>query len=717
VCPRRLVLVWCEPLARPTIIPYRQAWFVVSLALVASGCGPRGPVSRVPEPEAPLSTSELASARRHYFTLRPDDPEREPLRLRILATLSTRTTEVVASGDPDAIEAHLLSMTELFAPKELAASSLPKLLGPAAAGLLDRAERRGDEGLVLAAAFLLERTSDDGSKYRELYDRVAQWGREARSGVPSAFERLTQLIEVWDKHANLTPAPNVLDTLADLHVARRDAVLAGLHGQGATFPARVVGLAPLEVAGVYLRTGDVERARERVVAMGEPATSTQPFVDALSRAGGTDAAAAEALAELGEFYRSARPEVTIGICRRGLANIPTDARFPTCLARAAADRGAYLESTAFYADALRVAPGIRAIYDEAIAQLNPFIERGVFEPDPAVSRQLVAHAERIVEARQAHFPKDPSPVPEDRFQFVVAMLEMNGGNPDEAIRRFEASLAAGESPSALVQLGLLLLRLARPNEAIERFHRALELTPAVHPASLAGRAEVLAHIATAHLVAGRLEQADRINREALDTWTRAEPAFMGDRAGLVALHRGILLDRLGKHEEAKDAFDKALTLAGANRSTYATLLSHLATGMPDLELADATFRRAMHHLTLEPEWKVYFALWVELVAVRAGLETPSSVRFTLEPLSEGPSWSARLSRFALGHFTSAELIRSAKNKAETAEAHFYVAVQALRDGDGGRFRAHLESVLETRMVAFFEYEMAMKLLSEHTRDD
>jgi tetratricopeptide (TPR) repeat protein len=681
------------------------------------GCGGRAPALEAPEPEAPLSSSELAAARRHYFSLLPNDPERERLKLRILSTLATRTTEVVASDDPEALESHLQSMTELFTGDELGRDALPKLLEPAARGLLERAERRGDEGLVLGAAYVLERTADDAAKYRALYDRVARWGREARSGVPSAFERLSQLIQVWEAHASLTPAPNVLDTLADLHVARRDAVLTELHGQGSTFPARVVGLAPLEVAGVYLRIGDVEKAKERVLAMGPAAATTQPFVDALTRAQGTGSDAADALAELGEFYRSARPEVTVGICRRGLSTIPTDARFPTCLARAAADRGAYLEATAFYADAIRVSPNLRAIYDEAIAQLNIFIERGLFEPDPGAARQLVVHAERIVEARQRYFPDDPSPVPEDRFQFVVAMLEANAGNPEESIRRFEASIEVNETPSALVQLGLLLLRLARAEEAIERFHRALELTPVTHPAALAGRAEILAHIGTAHLVVGNHDQADRMNREALDTWTRAEPAFMGDRAGLVALHRGILLDRLGQHTEATDAFDKALTLAGANRGTYATLLSHLATGMPDLELADATYRRAMHHLTLEPEWKVYFALWVDLVSVRAGVARPSSVRLTLEPLAEGPSWSARLSRFALGRSTSAELIESAKNKAEKAEAHFYVAIQALRDGDVERFKEHLEAVLQTRMVAFFEYEMAMKLLSEHTRVD
>lgn len=623
----------------------------------------------------------------------------------------------MASRDPAAIGAHLQQMTELFTPEELAAKTLPKVLEPAALGLLEIAERRGDEGLVLAAAYILERTSAEPARYRAIYDRVARWGREARSGVPSAFERLTQLIEVWEVHANVTPAPTVLDTLADLHVARRDAVLTEPQLQGGPFPARIVGLAPLEVAGVYLRTGDVKRARDRILAMGHTSASTQPFVDALARAEGKDAAAADALAELGEFYRSARPEVTLGVCRRGLAEIPNDARFPTCLARAAADRGDYLEATAHYADAIRVAPNVRAIYDEAISQLNLFIERGLFEPDPAAARQLVAHAERIVEARQEHFPRDPSPVPEDRFQFLVGMLESNAGNPEEAIRRFEASIAVNETPAALVQLGLLLLRLARPEEAIERFHRALELTPAAHPAALAGRAEILAHLGNAHAVMGRSDQAARMNREALDTWTEAEPAFMGDRAGLVALHRGILLDHLGRHEEAKGAFDKALTLAGANRSTYASLLSHLATGTPDLELADATFRRALHHLTLEPEWKVYFALWVDLVSARSGQPRPNVVRYVLEPLSEGPSWSARLSRFALGRSTSAELVASAKNKGERTEAHFYAAVQALRDGDLERYRKHLEAVLETRMVAFFEYEMAMKLLSELHRGD
>ena len=45
----------------------------------------------------------------------------------------------------------------------------------AAERLLEIAERRGDEGLVLAAAYILERTSAEPARYRAIYDRVARW--------------------------------------------------------------------------------------------------------------------------------------------------------------------------------------------------------------------------------------------------------------------------------------------------------------------------------------------------------------------------------------------------------------------------------------------------------------------------------------------------------------------------------------------------------------
>ena len=61
--------------------------------------------------------------------------------------------------------------------------------------------------------------------YQDRYDDIVNWGREARANLDSSSEQYAGLISVWSEHAEMTPAPEVLDTLADLHIAGRDAVV------------------------------------------------------------------------------------------------------------------------------------------------------------------------------------------------------------------------------------------------------------------------------------------------------------------------------------------------------------------------------------------------------------------------------------------------------------------------------------------------------------
>ena len=54
------------------------------------------------------------------------------------------------------------------------------------------------------------------------------------------------------------------------------------------------------------------------------------------------------------------------------------------------------------------------------------------------------------------------------------------------------------------------------------------------------------------------------------------------------------------------------------RETYATILAYLATSEPDNRFANRVFHNALNQLSLEPEWKVYFGLWLRMIAGRSG---------------------------------------------------------------------------------------------------
>lgn len=132
---------------------------------------------------------------------------------------------------------------------------------------------------------------------------------------------------------------------------------------------------------------------------------------------------------------------------------------------------------------------------------------------------------------------------------------------------------------------------------------------------------------------------------------------------------------------------------------------------PNLELAESVLRRAQSHLTLEPQWKVYFALWVQTIAARASAQPENDVASVLSDGLHGDSWSARLAAFGAGQLETADSIAQAHGRAQEAEAHFYAGTRLLGAGDVAGARQHFEEVMRTGMVGFYEYAMAQELLA------
>jgi tetratricopeptide (TPR) repeat protein len=709
-------------------------WLAPSLVvlLLAQACGGAGnresTLPPVGGPGGLADARELGQALRAFYLLEPGDALRGPLRDQILAYLARTSDEVIASGSYEKVVDHLASMTELYSPDELASATLSPLLEPPARFVLERGSTEGDEGRVLAALLLLGRLHPDDPDLAARYSEVSSWGRAARAELPSDFDRYSQLIRIWDVHALLTPDETVLETLAELHVARRDAAMAAFRnprammGMGGPPPQQVLGLAPLDVAGVFLRHGDLAKAIAEVEAMGGGGSNVTAFVAMLRTAEQSDAEGGEAILQLAEFYRQARPEVARGLCILGRRRFQADGRFPACLARVAGDQQRYAQATAWYAEAIERAPDLRDVYDEALAQLNQFIEEGLFESDPSEARALAEDAERILRERRERFPNVAPPVPEERFLFLLGMLEMNAGNPADARTRFEASVALRPTPEALLALGQVLERTDAAADAARRYREALDLVDGGEPGADVRRAEILEHMGDALTGAGEAAQGSRMYRQALEIWTQAIASItpesqammeqLGTRGrGLLDVRRGVLLDKLDRREEARQAFHRALDTSGNTRQVFATILSHLAIARPDAALATEVFREALRQTSLEPEWKVYFGLWLRLVAARAGEEAAATAADSVfAQVSGDGAWSGRLARFASGAIDYDQLLGSAADRGQRTEALFYEGVRRLSSGDREGARALFDEVLETGMVSYFEFIMAQELI-------
>jgi len=330
----------------------------------------------------------------------------------------------------------------------------------------------------------------------------------------------------------------------------------------------------------------------------------------------------------------------------------------------------------------------------------------LFDSDPSLARGIAESAERLLTERQQRWPDSEPGVAPERLHLLLGQLEMNSGNADGARERFEASLEASETVEARLELGMLAERTGRPEDAARHYRRALDMTPDDGPNGPVPRARILEHLGDAFRAAGNRSQAQRMYRQALSIWGGV--AATAERA----LHRGVLLDRLERHDDAAGAFREAMDAAPDQRLVYARILSHLVVASPDFSLATEVFERAQRELSLEPEWKVYFALWLATIAARAGVEPGEPVADVLESYSDDAGWFGRLARFGTGSLPFAELLSEASNIGQRAEAHFYEGTRLLATGDSDGAQQQFRRVLESDMVNFYEFIMARELLTD-----
>jgi tetratricopeptide (TPR) repeat protein len=665
----------------------------------------------------PIPQAEYPDEARRFLRMPLDEPERLGLRDRLIASVLSQAQSLADVGDYEGVVLEVSRLTMFLSPGEYAAGVLPKYVEPIAKHIADRGGRLGDEGNVLAANFILKRLTGD-EIYQRRYDDVAAWGREARANLDTVSEQYAGLISVWVDHADLTPAPEVLDTLAGLHIAGRDAVSAetvenrhrlGIGGE------RQLRLAPLNVAAVYLTHGDIRSAITKVESMGPGGELQLRLLDLMRTARSSDEAGAAATYELVEGYRLARPDVAAGLCRSALIRFPHDYRFPTCMARVAADSEQFADATAWWVIAIEVEPEMIELYDEALGQLDEFIKTRLEDPHPERSSALARGAETILAERQKRWPDSKPPIAPNELEFLIGMLEMNAGHAAEAQQRFEKSIEKDPDPGALTQLGLLLERTGHPKEAEQQYRRALALAPSDSLANDLQRADILENLGNTARAQGKAKEMASRYRVALRAWNEARDQVEGPTAAIVEMRRGVLLDHLRRHDEAVDAFENAMSHAPQWRDVYAGILSHLVSAPPDFELASSVWRRSQLHLTLPPEWKVYFTLWIQLIAARADQPPVEEHAQLLRRLGGGSNWWGKLASFGAGDLDYAGLISVASSLGEETEALYYEGSRLFIAGERQAARDQFQRVLDTNMVSFFEYEMARKLLLEQER--
>jgi tetratricopeptide (TPR) repeat protein len=679
----------------------------------------------VPEGLGPTVTGEnVLELEREFLRSDAGDPQRRALRDALVAYHARDTDDVLAEGDYDAAVEHFASLSDYLTPAEVAACEIPPDFGAVARWIIERGSRRGDEGRVMAAHLLLSCLTDGEARRASIAERerIDTWGREVRAPLASPVQRYGDLIRVWVHHDQLAPSPEVLERLTRLY---REQVEAILHyepegrvrfSEIRDFPLLRQRL-PFDIATVYLRHGDLERTIQEVERLPSSEGSTAQLLTYLRQAQGSGRAGAIALNELAGGFVRARPDVTVAVCRLGLRRFPEDGRFPLCLARVAVQRRQWARATVWYAEAVRLEPGQREVYDEALDQLDQILGQGALAEDIEQSRAMAADALAILEERRRRFPSRQAPVSRAQLLYEVGQAEMSAGFGDRAREAYEAALRSDDVAPALARevrraLGLLQLRLGDPASSIATFEAILEGRTDQSLEGRSERAEVHERLGDARRATGDEAGAREAYEAALRLWEALAQRVPERARPTIEVRRGVLLSRLGRAAEATRAFRAVLAEPPAADRPYIEILTHLVVSQPAPELALAVFRRAQYELSLEPVWRVYLGLWAQGVAARARTPAAAELDRLFEDLARADGWAGRLAAFGHGDLSYEALVAAASDRGEQAEAHFYEGLRRLEASDRAGATARFRDVLGTGMVAFFEYAMAQELLQE-----
>jgi tetratricopeptide (TPR) repeat protein len=703
---------------------------VLTLALGASLTACAAAAHTAARPTTPLSVPDdldeaaYGKAQRAYLRLAPDDPQRPGVREKLVHHRIVQALRARDAEEYERVVDELAQVSALYRPEELA-KGLPKEIEPVADYLKITGEKRGDEARVQSALWIKMQLHPEDAQLKEQYQTLRRWSDEARQNLGGVTEHLNGLIEVLAEHARLTPAPDILATLADLYVERRrQLVLAfGPDGESRVNPgeltyqdyreaSQALNRAPLDIAGVYLVHQDFTHALERLRTL-ESVTGLEPRLRAtLERAITEESDAPVSVLALSRKYlESGDAAVSRALCLYGVRTFVKDAAFPQCLARVAALADDYAEATAEYAEAIALAPDQRELYDEALEVLANLMRGEMFDSDPSETRALAGEARNILDERVKRWPEIEPPVAFEDLELAVGLAEMSAGNADEARSRLEASVAKKETTRALIQLGQLAARTGQLDQAEKYLRRALDRSSTRDLDEARMRAQILEQLGDVQRATHAFDNAKRSYGEALTLWQgEAQMGTDAPQKAFAHIRRGILLSRLAREPESRDAFEAAMQVAPDNRETYAQILAHLVVSAPELEFADTILRRAQRQLTLDPEWKTYFALWVKAIGGRSHQPVSADVEHLLQRLARSDAWWGHLAQFGLGSIDYAKLSSFAHSRGEHTEADFYEGVRRLAAGDLAGARELFKRVISAHMVGFYEYQMAQELL-------
>jgi tetratricopeptide (TPR) repeat protein len=663
----------------------------------------------------------------------------------------------------------------LFEPAEL--WSTPPRLSPAERGMLEPAARlvlalfspQGQQqpvALATAALATLEAGTPRAAEWTSRLDEIVRWSDESGESAESAsFRRVPGAVETLEGVLGDLPAPAVVERLDALYMARQKKFSEALRhpvAGGGESARRALGelliahgdemqRGVLNVATLYLRAGQLDRAAQRAAALAGDAGDDPDLRALLDAAAKPKAGAPEFLALARRFLPRveplggtstdvADPLAAFRVLQLGLDRAPSDVDLLLLSGRVARVASSYFLAIRRLEEAAAVLekqPGSEAAEARVSAELMElyFLRLRLRldpERDPPAFAEADVVRQQFARARQ-RFKNTELKLRDADIDYEVGRSYVNTGQIERAEPAFLRARDEGEPTAEITtELSNLALKRGDPQRAVQILREGLEAMRVDEAktnqqetiGSVEGHARLERLLGDASDIAGKRDDAEVAWRAALVDWERLLMEHRRRKTASAAaeaeIEVGKILYLLGRHAEGLQAFDEALEQDGDRDQSYIDSVAFLVQN-GETDAAVSIYRRALTRpsRSVSEYVRVYTSLWIYDLTRRTNHAPDPVADAYLRTLDErhgdlrprrGAAWTHVLARFETGKITYEQALAAADTVGKRAEIYFYEAMRRLGDGKTDDAHQLWRKVVETRMFSFFEFDMASRYL-------
>jgi tetratricopeptide (TPR) repeat protein len=681
-----------------------------------------------------------------------------------------RTPSPLGSEDDfDRLQDSFRDALDLFSPSALWAAGGPQLtererqlMQDTAKLLLAAYSPRGNELPVATALFVLVSTDGANPEWASRLDQLFSWldsGVQLGGGQPGPH-RMASPSEILESVAAVWPAPAVVERLSRMVLARQDKVAGILKrpigsGEGARsllsellLDTESLSAMSVSAAAIYLRCGQLAKASQVAEHFADKPGDDPEFRQLARAAASPQAKVPEYLAlarrflPRNEILRGTStdridPASAMGVLREGLAVAPKDPDLLLLASRVARMLSEPLLSLRYLDEAAAASSSRKADADSLADLAAERMELAFLRLKMHMDPDRMAQSEREADRLRAQFAEARSRFGAARFKlddadidFVLAGGMVDAGEIDKAAPLLSRARRGGDnSVDVTRQIANLSIKRGEPQKAIALLRQALDVRERNAPAEdtipyVEGQAKLTFLLGNAHEVTANLQDARKAWSASARGWERLMLEQMRRKnlsySAEATFEVGRLYYLLGRRAEGLRKFDEAIALDEDRDQSYLDSIAFLVQ-RGESEAALDIYRRALAKSTraVSEYVKVYASMWIVDLTRRSAsapdagamayLRTIAGRKILLRP-PRAAAWYTDLARYAVGQIDYATLLAKADSSGKRAEAYFYEAMRRLSNGQREEAHALWSKVLETRMMSFFEFEMASRYL-------